>query len=612
MYHETKMGYFKMTRKLTYEVLDQKLRECRLELKLVNENLRREIEDRIHAEQAIKEAHAYSENIINTVRDPLVLLDVDLKVVHASRSFYRMFKLTPAQILGKLFYSINNNQWDIPQLRSLLEKILPKDIYFENFEIEHSFNSIGPKILHLNARRITDDKKQMKNILLAIEDVTARVLAERERARREERHKAAAQMALLGHWEMDLSTNTIFWSDEIYRMFECDIHEFDGTYEAFLDRVHPDDREIVHESYTRSLKNKTTYDIVHRLLLKGGRIKYVHEKCKTEYDENGNPLRSLGTVQDVTERMHKREYFAGIIGRSHKMQEIFNTIRELADVNIPVLIQGESGTGKELVAAAIHNKGRRAKKPFVPLNCSALPEGLLESELFGHVKGSFTGAMRDKKGRFELADGGTIFLDEVADLPKVVQAKLLRVLQEGTFERVGDEKTISVDVRLISATNRDLKLAVKKGEFRDDLYYRISVVPIHMPPLRERKNDISMLIENFLGKASEEGQANEGISDEALSVMIAYPWPGNVRELQSAVRFALVKSKGMKIKPDHLPVEVKQYKNDRVIQGPSRKLSEESVKTVLIQTGGNKSKAAKLLGIGRATLYRFLSEHPNI
>ena len=294
------------------------------------------------------------------------------------------------------------------------------------------------------------------------------------------------------------------------------------------------------------------------------------------------------------------------------MREIFDTITELADVNMPVLIQGESGTGKELIAAAIHREGVRARKPFVPVNCSALPEGLLESELFGHVKGAFTGALRDKKGRFELADGGTLFLDEIVDMPKFVQVKLLRVLQEGTFERVGDEKTISVDVRIISAANRDLLPEVKKGNFREDLYYRIGVVPIHLPPLRERKNDIPLLIEKFLEKSAQEGLWSKGISKEALAVMIDYPWPGNVRELQSAIKFALVKSRNERIEPEHLPLELIKNADIQVPRNPSGKLSPENVRSALSQTVGNKSKAAKYLGVGRATLYRFLSEHPEI
>ncbi len=335
------------------------------------------------------------------------------------------------------------------------------------------------------------------------------------------------------------------------------------------------------------------------------------------FEHNGEKL-AIVILEDITEldglrrRMKTEQSFAGIIGQDVKMQELFDTIRDVKDVNVQVLIQGESGTGKELVAAAIHNEGPRADKSFVPVNCGALPEGLIESELFGHVKGSFTGAVRDKKGRFELAHGGTLFLDEIADLPKFVQAKLLRVLQEGKFERVGDEKTISVDVRLISAANRDLKAEVDAGNFRDDLFYRINVVPVFLPPLRERKNDIPLLVEYFIEKASNEGQKASSISKDALSIMMSYPWPGNVRELQSAIRYSLVKSKGRIIRPQHLPPELEDWKELRPSRGPSKKLGKKSVMDALSRAGGNKSKAAKLLGVGRATLYRFLAENPDV
>ncbi len=589
-----------MAKKPTYEELEQQVRE-----------LEKDVSKAKSLEQSVQKTRNFAKSIVETIGERLVVLDAKVKIVTATRSFYKAFRLTPRQIQGKPLYNVNNRQWDIPELRSLLEDLVPKNSSVENFEVEHNFERLGPRILNLNARRTYDDTKKTQFVLLAIEDVTKRVHTEREILKREARLKEATQLALLGHWELDLVTSTLYWSDEIYHMFELDPQEFEATYEIFLDKVHPDDREFVNNAYTGSVKNKTGYDIVHRLLLRGGRVKYVHEKCKTEYDEDGNPLRSLGTVQDITERMRTKHGFSGIIGRDPRMRELFEMIRELAAVDVPVLIQGESGTGKELVAAAIHNNGPRAKKPFVPVNCSALPEGLLESELFGHVKGAFTGALRDKKGRFELAHGGTLFLDEIADLPKVVQVKLLRVLQEGTFERVGDEKTISVNVRLITAANRDLKREVEKGNFRDDLFYRINVVPIFLPLLRERKDDIPLLIENFLEISAQEGQASEGVSKEALAAMISYSWPGNVRELQSAIRFALVKSKGRRIKPDHLPSEFKEHVSTQTARGPSRKLVLENVRSALTQTGGNKAKAAKLLGVGRATLYRFISAYPD-
>jgi PAS domain S-box-containing protein len=354
------------------------------------------------------------------------------------------------------------------------------------------------------------------------------------------------------------------------------------------------------------------------ILTKEGEPRRVEMNLTGMNDKTGSPVGVIAAFRDVTDliglkiRLGEVEGFAGIIGRDPKMLQIYQQIRDLSTNTYPVHITGQTGTGKELVAAAIHDESRRGGGPFVPVNCAALPEGLIESELFGHVKGAFTGAVRDKKGRFELAHGGTIFLDEVADLPKVVQAKLLRVLQEKRFEPVGAEKPITVDVRLISATNRDLKDEVAQGRFRDDLYYRINVVPLHLPPLRDRKTDIPLLLNHFLKAAEEEEQETAGLSKEALALMMGYTWPGNVRELQSALRFALVKCKGRIIEPDHLPMELREWKGDRPLPGPRRKLDAERVQAALTQSGGNRSKAARILGVGRATLYRFLAQFPDV
>ena len=353
------------------------------------------------------------------------------------------------------------------------------------------------------------------------------------------------------------------------------------------------------------------------LLVKGEPRNLTLLVSAAPFDHEGERL-VVVLLEDITElsslrsRLKTGHSFAGIISQDDCMLELFETIKEIADVNIPVLIQGESGTGKELVASAIHNEGQRSSEPFVPVNCGALPEGLLESELFGHVKGAFTGAVRDKKGRFELAHRGTLFLDEIGDMPKSVQVKLLRVLQEGTFERVGGERTLSADVRLISAANRDLKREVGNGNFREDLYYRVNVVPVFLPPLKERKQDISLLTEHFLKTAGDEGQKNGGISKDALAIMIDYVWPGNVRELQSAIRFAIVKSRGRMIQPEHLPLELKASENKNLSRGPKRKLNGPNVSKALIQSGGNKAKAARILDVGRATLYRFLADRPDL
>ncbi|NMB76096.1 MAG: sigma 54-interacting transcriptional regulator [Myxococcales bacterium] len=326
--------------------------------------------------------------------------------------------------------------------------------------------------------------------------------------------------------------------------------------------------------------------------------------------EPGRPPAVLAIMRDVTEvmelrfRLSEKYSFHGMVGRSAAMREIFQTIRQVTTSEYPVLITGESGTGKELVARAIHQESRRKGGPFVPINCGALPETILESELFGHVRGAFTGAVRDKKGRFELASGGTLFLDEVGDLSPAFQVKLLRVLQEKRFEPVGGEEERTADVRVIAATNRDLAALVRDGKFREDLFYRLAVVPIHLPPLRERREDVPMLVEQILGEIRKEsGKESLRLSDRALEALLGYPWPGNVRELINALQYASIRAAQGPILPEHLPLMMLQRADASA--GRSR-LSRARVEEALRQSGGNRKRAARLLGVGRATLYRFL------
>jgi PAS domain S-box-containing protein len=365
------------------------------------------------------------------------------------------------------------------------------------------------------------------------------------------------------------------------------------------------------------LADKSEYSL--NISTKSGEQRRIEMTVTSMRDAEGQYTGVLTSFNDVTdifslkERAGELTSFGNIIGRDSKMIAIFKQIKEVAGYDYPVHVSGETGTGKELVAAAIHSESRRGGAPFVPINCGALPEGLIESELFGHVKGAFTGAIRDKKGRFELADTGTVFLDEITELSNNMQAKLLRFLQQGEFERVGGEQTISVDVRVISAANKNLKEAVKRSRFREDLYYRLNVIPIHLPPLRERRIDIPLLGEHFLQEARQRyGKKNLKLSSKAVALMMDYRWPGNVRELQNAIQYAVVKSNNRLIAADDLPLELRDPENICVRRGPSRKLDAESVRSALERAGGNKVKAAKLLGVGRATLYRFLSDHPDL
>lgn len=320
--------------------------------------------------------------------------------------------------------------------------------------------------------------------------------------------------------------------------------------------------------------------------------------------------------QNLKKVLNRETSFNNIVARSPRMIEIFDTIRKIADYKTTVLITGESGSGKELIARAIHFNSPRANKPFIAINCSAIPETLLESELFGYVKGAFTGAAKDKKGLFEEASGGTLFLDEVGDLPVPLQVKLLRAIQEEEIRRVGASQSIKVDVRLITATLKDLSAEIKRGTFREDLYYRLNVLPIHIPPLRERKEDIPLLVDHFLSKFREELGKKEiaAIDSKCLEALADYSWPGNVRELENTIERAMVMETGTELTVDHLPDVVRNQEVNPAIKAAANELSikkmmsimeQELIKKALEKTNGNRTWAAKLLEIShRALLYK--------
>ncbi len=308
-------------------------------------------------------------------------------------------------------------------------------------------------------------------------------------------------------------------------------------------------------------------------------------------------------------RLRKENVSAKIIGRSEKVMQMMRLIEQVADTRATVLITGESGTGKELVADALVALSSRSDKPFVKVHAAALSPSLLEDELFGHEKGAFTGAVSAKKGRFELADGGTIFLDEIGEIDAATQVKLLRVLQEREFERVGGEKPVSVDVRVICATNRNLEEEVRKGAFREDLYYRLNVVHIEVPPLRERKEDIDLLVTSFLETFNKEDKRKiEGFTPAARKALLSYSWPGNIRELKNAIESAVVLSRGKYIDRDDLPQQVRDSGSGARIAFDLPITLDEAEKRLILETisyaKGNKTRAAELLGIGRKTITR--------
>jgi DNA-binding NtrC family response regulator/PAS domain-containing protein len=391
----------------------------------------------------------------------------------------------------------------------------------------------------------------------------------------------ALRIAHLGNWEWNIVTNKLSWSNEVYGIFDIEPHEFGSTYEDFLDMVHPDDRKALEHAVNKALADPNLrFDIEHRIVRPDASERIVYEIGEVTFDDGGRPILMIGTVQDITERKRMAEQlekrfdeieklrqqldaestvlqeeiklehnFENIIGNSNALKDLFLQVEQVAHTNSSVLILGETGTGKELIARAIHSNSLRKHRPLIKVNCADLPPNLIENELFGHEKGAFTGARDRHKGRFEVAHGATLFLDEIGELPLELQAKLLRVIESGEFERVGSSRTFNVDVRIIAATNRDLEAEIQKGRFREDLWYRLSVFPLTVPPLRQRKEDIPLLVSFFIKRFNKEmGKTITSVPKAVMDRLLAYPWPGNIRELKNVIERAVITTHGTTLK----------------------------------------------------------------
>ncbi|MBI4690569.1 MAG: sigma 54-interacting transcriptional regulator [Nitrospirae bacterium] len=370
------------------------------------------------------------------------------------------------------------------------------------------------------------------------------------------------------------------------------------------------------ESLTETIAKKEMVE-VHRFECRNHQGQVVSLTASPLLDSYGNLSGAVLVIRDesrlagLERNLGERKQFHNMVGKSEKIQKIYSLIEDLADVQTTVLITGESGTGKELVADALHYRGSRGNKPLVKVNCSALSENLLESELFGHVRGAFTGAIQDKVGRFQRADGGTIFLDEIGDISPLIQLKLLRVIQEKEFERVGDSIPLKVDVMIIAATNQNLSEKVKRGEFREDLYYRLKVVEITMPPLRERRDDMPLLVDYLLEKFNKRfNKTITAISDDVQRIFMNYNWPGNIRELEHTLEHACILCRQNTIILDHLPPEVKEFTlTGRSSFRTKKETEHQEIIAALKKTAWNKARAARLLGIDRKTIYRKIEEY---
>ncbi len=360
---------------------------------------------------------------------------------------------------------------------------------------------------------------------------------------------------------------------------------------------------------------------------KDGTYLTVYKNASVLYDEDGTLLGAVETLSDISEidRLDKKVEFltqqlddsngyCGIIGQSDEMRKVFNIIEKAAQSDAPVIIFGETGTGKELVARAIHERSNRKDRPYVQVNCAALNESLLESELFGHIRGAFTGAYRDRKGRFETANSGSLFLDEIGDIPLPVQTKLLRVLESKQFERVGDDHPVSVDVRIITATNKHLSDLISQNQFREDLYFRINVLPIHLPPLKKRRDDIPLLVNTFVHRIrSRSGKDISGMERDSLHSLMNYSWPGNIRELKSTLEYAFTLADHGPIRCEHLPPHVLEntdvFAEKKASPGTKAAMEKAELTEALKTAGGNQTQAARILGVNRVTVWNRMRKY---
>jgi PAS domain S-box-containing protein len=401
-----------------------------------------------------------------------------------------------------------------------------------------------------------------------------------------------------------------------------------GANEAVHTICGVDPKKVVGRKFESSFNNctKACQEALEQILFSKAAVEDLTIQCRHDrrpdqvVELNGTTLkdaddRFLGGVmvlkdktrlQELERKLEERGKFHNIVGKSRRMQKIYRLIEDLSDVETTVLIQGESGTGKELIAEAIHYNGNRSDKHLVKVNCAALTENLLESELFGHVKGAFTGAVKHRIGRFQMAEGGTIFLDEIGEMPLSTQVKLLRVLEEKTFELVGDSHAIHADIRVIASTNSDLNEKIANGTFRKDLYYRLKVLGITLPPLRERREDIPLLVDYFCSSFKKHFKRPiQGVSLNVVQAMMAYAWPGNVRELKHAIEHAFIVCHGRQITTDHLPAEILvEGQPPSQTAGAKLPIAPRDIAEALDAAHGNKSEAARRLGISRQTIYR--------
>jgi PAS domain S-box-containing protein len=617
--------------------LEAKVADRTAELVAANKSLQVEIADRKHAQHDLQKQKEHLDGLFALAPDAVLLTDENFRILRVNKEFTRMFGYAPEEVVGQWLPDLivpEELRDDALQNRVLLT--VGENVYLESVRQRKDGLRFDVSIA---ATRISLGFDQVA-VYIIYRDITERKKADLKLRRSEASLLEAQRLSHMGSWTHETASGKVTISPEMFQILAVQPGEDVSNVEFYFNRIHPEDRPIIEQKYEQARLAEADFAVDYRVVLPNGTIKHIHNTGHPVLNASGDIVEFVGTAMDVTEQFLARAelerafeeikhlkdqlhdenlalreqidqafMFEEIVGSSTALHSVLSRIVKVAPTDSTVLITGETGTGKELIARAIHKRSQRSGQAFISVNCASIPSSLIASELFGHEKGAFTGALQRRQGRFELAHSGTIFLDEIGELPAETQIALLRVLQERQFERVGGNRLLSTDVRVITATNRDLSAAIAAGTFRADLFYRLNVFPIEVPALRQRKEDIPMLVEYFVKRYAEKaGKQIRKIDRGTLELCQTYSWPGNIRELQNIIERSVILCSG-----DTLWIEKAWLTSDdssrsdfsgpltETLQNQEREMIEAALAESNGRVAGPNGAAAKL-GVPRSTL----------